>query len=81
MRDELRLGKKALPESKLHGLWRAIDEDDSGFISAGELARFMRLGKRGIGKTAARATPPGLGGLSEVYETAGAPIVLGLPPI
>ena len=53
MRDELRLGKKALPESKLHGLWRAIDEDDSGFISAGELARFMRLGKRGIGKTAA----------------------------
>ena len=33
-----------VPERKLQQVWRALDDDNSGFITAGEFGRFMRLG-------------------------------------
>ena len=33
-----------LPESKLRSLWRALDDDGSGFITAKEFGSFMRAG-------------------------------------
>ena len=44
VRDTLKCDKKELPEVKLQGLWKALDDDGSGFISAGEFGRFMRAG-------------------------------------
>ena len=32
------------PHRQLQALWRALDEDNSGFIIAGEFAKFMRKG-------------------------------------
>ena len=43
VRDELQLGKEEMPLAKMHGLWRALDENESGFICSGEFGRFMRL--------------------------------------
>ena len=37
VRDELRLPAAELADSRLQSLWRALDEDESGFISTGEL--------------------------------------------
>jgi Ca2+-binding EF-hand superfamily protein len=42
VRHELKISKSKLSESKLLSLWRAIDENENGFICAGELGRFMR---------------------------------------
>lgn len=36
VRDTLRLDKRELPEPKLQGLWKVLDEEGSGFIGAGE---------------------------------------------
>ena len=44
VRTQLRLDKAALPEVKLQAVWKALDEDDSGFISAGEFGRLMKRG-------------------------------------
>jgi Ca2+-binding EF-hand superfamily protein len=33
-----------VPENRLEALWRALDEDSSGFMIAGEFGRFMKLG-------------------------------------
>ena len=44
VRSYLAIGKADLPEPKLRALWRALDEDASGFISAGEFGRFMKKG-------------------------------------
>lgn len=41
-RSVLKLGKDAVSDQKLWGLWRAIDENGNGFICAGEFGRFMR---------------------------------------
>ena len=41
----LRLPDASLPERQLQEAWRALDDDNSGFITAGEFGRFMRLGK------------------------------------
>ena len=38
------LHQATLPLSKLHALWAKLDENGSGFVDAGELGRFMRLG-------------------------------------
>ncbi len=43
-RGELGLGQRLLPDRRLKALWKALDEDASGFISAGEFGRFMRHG-------------------------------------
>ena len=40
-----RLSRAELEESKLQGLWKALDEDGSGFISTGEFGRFFRKGE------------------------------------
>ena len=34
-----------LPESKLRSLWRALDDDSSGFITAKEFGSFMKKGE------------------------------------
>ena len=45
MRGLLHLSPATLADSKLQSLWRALDEDASGFVSAGEFGRFMRKGE------------------------------------
>ena len=40
--DGLRLSTHRLPERGLWSLWRALDENENGFICAGEWGRFMR---------------------------------------
>ncbi len=62
-RDELRLNRGSMSDAKLHALWRALDEDGSGWVSAGEFGHFMRRRERkdasaslqssGIGRSAA----------------------------
>lgn len=41
-RHGLKITKKAVADDKLWGLWRAIDDNENGFICAGEFGRFMR---------------------------------------
>ena len=43
-REELKLTQAAAPDLELQGAWNALDDDDSGFITAGEFGPFMRLG-------------------------------------
>jgi len=45
IRNELRVGTSQLSEPALEAIWRALDEDNSGLISAGEFGHFMRLGE------------------------------------
>ena len=52
--QELHISKSELPQARLHALWRVLDENESGFIDAGELSRFMRIG-RPTGGLGARA--------------------------
>ena len=35
VRRELQFGKADISHAKLQGLWRALDENDSGYICAG----------------------------------------------
>ena len=44
VRGRLRVSEKRVPLDQLLGLWKVIDEDASGFIDAGELSRFLRIG-------------------------------------
>ena len=53
VREQLGLSLKELPERKLMALWLALDADNSGLISAGELGAFLR------GGTGAVAEAPG----------------------
>lgn len=43
MRKELNLTKVEMPQQRLKGLWRVLDENASGFICAGEFGRFMHM--------------------------------------
>ena len=43
VRHELSIGKAEVPPAQLQSLWRALDENESGFICAGEFGRFMRV--------------------------------------
>jgi Ca2+-binding EF-hand superfamily protein len=45
-RGPLRMATKQLPPEKLRQLWKGLDADASGFIDAGELSRFLKLGAR-----------------------------------
>ena len=45
VRERMRMGHKALSEAKLRSVWRALDTDGSGEISAGEFGAFMRRGQ------------------------------------
>lgn len=49
VREELKLSPSHEPESELQAVWRSLDADASGYISAGEFGRFMRLGEAGNG--------------------------------
>ena len=44
VRSHLMLGKNDVPPAKLKSLWKALDEDSSGYIDAGEFGRFMKKG-------------------------------------
>lgn len=46
VREELKLLPSRVPEEELQQVWRALDEDNSGFINAGEFGRFMRKGMK-----------------------------------
>ena len=63
VRNELLIRPKELPDQQLKRLWRALDEDGSGFIAAGEFGAFMRKGEAMNSRT-------DLGGASlpQVYE-------------
>ena len=39
VRDELKVSRETMPKEKLMGLWRALDDNESGFICAGEFGR------------------------------------------
>lgn len=45
-RERLNLAPKQLPASKLDLVWMSLDRDLSGYIDAGELSRFLRIGTR-----------------------------------
>ena len=55
------MSRKDLPEEELQGLWNALDEDSSGFISAGEFVRFVKRGAAGLPEAAASSNPVHLG--------------------
>jgi Ca2+-binding EF-hand superfamily protein len=44
VRGKLSIPEKKLQQEKLFGLWKRLDENESGFIDAGELSRFLRIG-------------------------------------
>ena len=45
LRDVLKISTSILPLTRLHALWNVLDEDGSGYVDAGELSRFMRIGR------------------------------------
>ena len=45
VRTHLSLRPAELPEPQLRRLWKALDEDAEGFITAGEFGRFMKKGE------------------------------------
>ena len=45
VRNELRIHSDELPDSNLKSVWAALDNDGSGFITAGEFGNFMRKGE------------------------------------
>ena len=44
VRRELEIPMEKLSEASLKGVWAALDDDRSGFITAGEFGKFMKLG-------------------------------------
>ena len=57
-RSFLSLDSRALPDARLHSLWRTLDADESGFVSTGEFGHFMKLGKKTAEKREALSRPP-----------------------
>lgn len=45
VRNSLRIQESELDQQKLYGLWKVLDENNSGFIDCGELSRFLRIGQ------------------------------------
>ena len=48
VRHYLAISRTDMPEMKLRALWRSLDEDASGYISAGEFGRFMKKGNENL---------------------------------
>ena len=48
LRGMLQLPEAELSEPKLQAMWKRLDEDESGFITAGELLRFARRGAAAV---------------------------------
>jgi Ca2+-binding EF-hand superfamily protein len=44
IRNELKVSDSKLSSDQLSSVWRALDQDSSGLITAGEFGHFMRLG-------------------------------------
>ena len=63
VRGSLKFSADQLPAIKLQALWKALDEDDSGWLSAGEFGRFMKLGE-----TNGHRDRLGMGGFNAQYE-------------
>ena len=42
VRNELQLDERQCPDLRLRGVWRALDADGSGYLTAGEFGHFMR---------------------------------------
>ena len=55
VRDVLGLKRAQLPEPRLQSLWKALDDDASGWISCGE---FLRFTKKGEGDHRGGVPPP-----------------------
>ena len=49
VREHLRLSSFMLPDAELQAVWRALDNDDSGFLTAGEFGVFMCVTPRPAG--------------------------------
>ena len=56
VRTELRLKPKEMLESTLKSLWATLDEDNSGFIQAGEFGHFMKKGEKAVRALSPRGT-------------------------
>ena len=46
IREELLLKPADLPEARVKAVWKALDADLGGFLTAGEFGAFMRKGER-----------------------------------
>jgi hypothetical protein len=44
VRDDLQISQQELAERILLSLWKVLDDDGSGFVTAGEFGKFMRQG-------------------------------------
>lgn len=51
LRDGLHLSQSKFPHSRMLSLWRRLDADGSGYVDAGELGRFIKIGRpeQGLG--------------------------------
>ena len=58
VRQGLGLSLKELPERKLMAIWLALDQDNSGLISAGELGAFLRGGTGALAEAAGGEEAP-----------------------
>ena len=45
VRNELQLDERQCPDLRLRGVWRALDADGSGYLTAGEFGHFMKRGE------------------------------------
>ena len=63
-RNVLRLPESQVSDKQLQEVWRALDDDNSGYITAGEFGRFMRLGRARCAQCLAEHLP----GASQTLE-------------
>ena len=56
-RIHLRMPETQVSDTQLQEVWRALDHDNSGFITAGEFGRFMRLGRERCAQCIAERLP------------------------
>ena len=48
VRNELRIASDETSDSSLKSVWAALDNDGSGYITAGEFGNFMRKGESAL---------------------------------
>ena len=56
-RIHLHMPETQVSDIQLQEVWRALDHDNSGFITAGEFGRFMRLGRERCAQCIAERLP------------------------
>ena len=57
VRVHLRMPETQVSDTQLQEVWRALDQDNSGYINAGEFGRFMRLGRERCAQCIAERLP------------------------